>query len=77
MVRPCVYLTSSARKAVLFVGSTHAGHISQALIDAAAGAKWNSVIWTHSACHVQFSDPKGFIPRQEESSLFEEQYGNA
>jgi hypothetical protein len=36
------------------IGDSHAGHISQAVIDAAQGVGWTSVIWTHGGCHVQF-----------------------
>jgi hypothetical protein len=65
---PCTYISPSARKTVLLIGDSHAGHISQALIDAATYTKWNSVIWAHSGCHVQFADPKGYIPNSRRSS---------
>ena len=51
---PCVYTTSGATKTVLLIGDSHAGHISQALVDAAQATNWNAVVWTHSGCHVKF-----------------------
>ena len=51
---PCLYNTTGATKTVLLIGDSHAGHISQAVVDAAKSAKWNAVVWTHSGCHVQF-----------------------
>ena len=51
---PCVYKTTGATRTVLLIGDSHAGHISQAVVDAAKGAKWNAVVWTHGGCHVQF-----------------------
>ena len=51
---PCLYNTTGATKTVLLIGDSHAGHISQAVVDAAKSAKWNTVVWTHSGCHVQF-----------------------
>jgi hypothetical protein len=51
---PCVYTTTGATKTVLLIGDSHAGHISQAVADAAKSTKWNAVVWTHSGCHVQF-----------------------
>ena len=53
---PCVYTTSGANKTVLLIGDSHAGHISQAVIDAAKHVNWNSVIWTHSGCTFQMLD---------------------
>ena len=58
---PCVYKTTGATKTVLLIGDSHAGHISQAVVDAAKSAKWNAVVWTHSGCHVQFQRS---IPQQ-------------
>jgi peptidoglycan/LPS O-acetylase OafA/YrhL len=51
---PCVYTTTGATKTVLLIGDSHAGHISQAVIDAAQSTNWNTVVWTHSSCHIQF-----------------------
>jgi hypothetical protein len=51
---PCVYKTTGATKTVLLIGDSHAGHISQAVVDAAKSAKWNAVVWTHSSCRIQF-----------------------
>jgi peptidoglycan/LPS O-acetylase OafA/YrhL len=51
---PCVYGNTEANKTVLLIGDSHAGAISQAVVDAARNSKWNAVIWTHSGCHIQF-----------------------
>ncbi len=51
---PCFYITPGATKSVLLIGDSHAGHLSQAVIDAAKSQGWNSIVWTHSGCHVQF-----------------------
>jgi hypothetical protein len=51
---PCVYKTPGATKTVLLIGDSHAGHISQAVVDAAKSTKWNAVVWTHSGCRIQF-----------------------
>ena len=53
---PCTYESKGATKSVLLLGDSHAGHISQAVIDAAEQVNWNSVIWTQSACAFQLSD---------------------
>jgi len=51
---PCFYKTTGATRTVLLIGDSHAGHISQAVVDAAKSTKWNAVVWTHSGCHIQF-----------------------
>ena len=51
---PCTYKHFGATRTVLLVGDSHAGHISQAVIDAAKNLRWNAVVWTHSGCRVQF-----------------------
>ena len=51
---PCVYTTTGATKTILLIGDSHAGHISQAVVDVAQSMKWNSVVWTHSGCLIQF-----------------------
>ena len=53
---PCTYESKGATKSVLLLGDSHAGHISQAVIDAAEQVNWNSVIWTQNACAFQLSD---------------------
>jgi peptidoglycan/LPS O-acetylase OafA/YrhL len=60
---PCVYKTVGATKTILLIGDSHAGHISQAVVDAAHSTKWNAVIWAHATCHVQFqrSIPEQFL----------------
>lgn len=54
--QPCIYANKGATKSVLLLGDSHAGQISQAVIDAAKHANWNSVIWTHSGCAFQVLD---------------------
>jgi len=39
---------------VLLIGDSHAGQISQAVIDTAKSLNWNTVVWTHSGCPIQF-----------------------
>jgi peptidoglycan/LPS O-acetylase OafA/YrhL len=51
---PCIYTTTGATKTVLLIGDSHAGHISQAVVDAAKSTKLNAVVWTHSGCRIQF-----------------------
>ena len=51
---PCIYKNKSATKTVLLIGDSHAGHISQAVVDSAKIANWNSVIWTHGGCRIKF-----------------------
>ena len=51
---PCVYSTEGSKKTVLLIGDSHAGHISQAVIDGARNSNWNAVVWAHSGCPVQF-----------------------
>jgi peptidoglycan/LPS O-acetylase OafA/YrhL len=53
---PCTYANKGATKSVLLLGDSQAGHISQAVIDAAKRVNWNSVIWTHSGCKFQVQD---------------------
>jgi peptidoglycan/LPS O-acetylase OafA/YrhL len=60
---PCIYANAGASKTVLLLGDSHAGHISQAVVDAAKSANWNAVIWAHSGCPVQFQRSiKGKVP---------------
>jgi len=51
---PCVYRNIGATKTVLLIGDSHAGQISQAVIDTAKSLNWNTVVWTHSGCPIQF-----------------------
>jgi hypothetical protein len=61
---PCSYTNAGATKTVLLIGDSHAGHISQAVIEAAKNTDWNSVIWTHGGCRVIFQarDKTGLPP---------------
>ena len=47
---PCEYLTENADKSLILIGDSHAGHISQAWIDAAHSQKTNAIIWKNLAC---------------------------
>lgn len=51
---PCIYRNVGATKTLLLIGDSHAGQISQAVIDAAKNANWNTVVWSHGGCKVQF-----------------------
>lgn len=53
--KPCLYNFASSKRTVLLIGDSHAAHISQAIIDAARLENWNSAVWTHTGCHVQFT----------------------
>jgi peptidoglycan/LPS O-acetylase OafA/YrhL len=50
---PCIYDSGESARTVLLIGDSHAGHISQAVVDAARSVGWKSVIWTHSGCLIQ------------------------
>ena len=54
MRRPCLYKISDSTQTILLIGDSHAGHISQAVVDAAKKEHWNAAVWTHGACKVQF-----------------------
>ena len=51
---PCIYKNAGASKTVLLIGDSHAGHISEALINAAKSENWNTIVWTHAGCAVRF-----------------------
>ena len=59
---PCIYTNMGATRTVLLIGDSHAGHLSQAVIDAAKNENWNTVVWTHGGCHVQFQQSVGYWP---------------
>jgi len=52
---PCIYKTNGAKKTVLLLGDSHAGMLSQAVVDSAKDQKWNAVIATMGGCNVQYS----------------------
>jgi len=58
---PCIYMNVDAKKTVLLIGDSHAGQISQAVVDAASVVNWNAVVWTHAGCHVQFQRTSGAV----------------
>lgn len=47
---PCIYMTDGSKGTVLLVGDSHAGHLSQAFVDAAHKSDLNAVVWVQSAC---------------------------
>jgi hypothetical protein len=57
---PCAYRQSGATKTVLLIGDSHAGHLSQAFVDAAQNENWNAIVWVHGGCHVQFQQSTKF-----------------
>jgi len=60
---PCIYKFGS-KNTVLLVGDSHAGHISQAVIDSAKYSGFNAVIWTHSGCPVQFKQSDSILSKK-------------
>jgi hypothetical protein len=53
---PCIYSQLNANRTILLIGDSHAGHLSQAVIDSARLTGWNSIIWTHSSCRFELSE---------------------
>ena len=53
---PCIYPQLNASRSVLLIGDSHAGHLSQAIVDSAGSSGWNSIIWTHSSCRFELSE---------------------
>jgi len=51
---PCTYNKAGGPKTVLLIGDSHAGHISQAVVDAAKNQNWVATVWVHSGCAIQF-----------------------
>ena len=51
---PCFYKNVRATKTVLLIGDSHAGHMSQAVVDSALNKNWNTVVWAHGGCKIQF-----------------------
>ncbi|TRZ75812.1 MAG: acyltransferase, partial [Chitinophagaceae bacterium] len=51
---PCIYPVNGAKKTVLLLGDSHAGMLSQAVVDAANSKQWNAVIATMGGCNVQY-----------------------
>jgi len=52
---PCLYPYPKATRTVLLLGDSHAGDLSQALINASYKRGWNAVVWTHSGNVIQFT----------------------
>lgn len=50
---PCKYVNFKNAKTALLIGDSHAGHYSEAVLDAAKKAHWNLVIWAHSSCRFE------------------------
>jgi peptidoglycan/LPS O-acetylase OafA/YrhL len=55
IVQPCIYPKQNSNFTAILVGDSHAGHISQAFIEAAHNAQFNAIVWALSACKVNFS----------------------
>ena len=51
----CIYSTPGAKRMLLLIGDSHAGHISQVVLDAAKENGWNVAIRTSGACHIVFT----------------------
>jgi peptidoglycan/LPS O-acetylase OafA/YrhL len=59
---PCIYESEDSRGLTLLVGDSHAGHLSQAFVDASDEMQFTSVVWTHPNCQFAFSrKPKSAI----------------
>jgi peptidoglycan/LPS O-acetylase OafA/YrhL len=56
---PCTYSQIGATKTILLIGDSHAGMISQAVVDASLNQNYNAVIWTHGGCPIQFENTGG------------------
>lgn len=56
---PCTYSKTGAIKTILLIGDSHAGSISQAVVDASLNQNYNSVIWAHSGCPILFENTGG------------------
>jgi hypothetical protein len=52
---PCSYLVPSSTQTLLLIGDSHAGAISQMVIDVAKKQNWNAIIWTAADCRVNFT----------------------
>lgn len=53
---PCTYSKTGATKTIVLIGDSHAGMISQAVVDASVNQNYNAVIWAHSGCPIQFEN---------------------
>jgi peptidoglycan/LPS O-acetylase OafA/YrhL len=52
---PCFYPTPKSTRTVLLLGDSHAGALSQAVIEAGRKQNWNVVVWTAAGCRVNFN----------------------
>ena len=57
---PCIYSSSNKSGSVLLIGDSHAGMLSQIIVDEARKAHWESVIWTHNGYPPRLQDAKDF-----------------
>lgn len=53
---PCVYPVDNFQYSALLIGDSHAGHFSQAFIDAARDEGIQITIWVHQGCQVIFPE---------------------
>ena len=51
---PCLYQTQGSSRTVLLIGDSHAGHLSQAMVNVAKSENWDLGVWTQADCLVQF-----------------------
>ena len=68
---PCEYLIDDADKSLLLIGDSHAGHISQAWIDAAHSQKSNAIIWKNLACINSTEDSSAAYCKISKQKLFD------
>ena len=55
----CIYESKRLSKKALLIGDSHAGHISQAFVDAALENDWTAVVWAQPMCHIEFNSILG------------------
>ena len=51
----CEVSLTKAKRTVLLIGDSHAGHYAEALISAAKVANWNVVVWWHGGCRFEIA----------------------
>jgi len=68
---PCKYPVSPEKRKLLLIGDSHAGHISQAIIDAASSEQTSVTIWKNLACINSVEDSTTAQCQISTNSLFE------
>jgi peptidoglycan/LPS O-acetylase OafA/YrhL len=51
----CFYPYKESQRTALLIGDSHAGHLSQAFVDAASAKGWNALVWSQPSCHIIFN----------------------